>query len=107
MCSSDLAVSDLERAKKADLDEYVSWARQHGFDADSRLALGTETIGALEETLIGLSREFPRMIVFTGKLIFKEERWYQPILHSETANSLQRRLQFNGVQVVVLPVRVY
>lgn len=101
------AVTELERAKKADLEKYVAWARQHGFSAESRLAIGTETIGALEDCLVGLSREFPRMIVFTGKLIFKEERWYQPILHSETAGSLQRRLQFNGVQVVVLPVRVY
>ncbi|UPT76058.1 MAG: APC family permease [Elusimicrobiota bacterium] len=101
------AIGHLETEKRAHLDKYVAWARQHGFDAESRLALGTETIEVLEKTLVELSREFPRMIVFTGKLIFKEERWYQPILHSETANSLQRRLQFNGVQVVVLPVRVY
>ncbi|MEK7656718.1 MAG: amino acid transporter, partial [Elusimicrobiota bacterium] len=69
--------------------------------------LGTETIDTLEEAIIELSREFPRMIVFTGKLIFREQRWYQSILHNETASALQRRLQFNGVQVVVLPVRVY
>lgn len=101
------AVADLEKAKRAELEKYAAWARQHGFAAETRLAIGTETIETLESTLVDLSREFPRMIVFTGKLIFKEERWYQPILHSETANSLQRRLQFNGVQVVVLPVRVY
>ncbi len=101
------AIGDLEKVKREHLAKYVAWARQHGFEADSRLALGTETIDVLEGSLIELSREFPRMIVFTGKLIFKEQRWYQPILHSETASAIQRRLQFNGVQVVVLPVRVY
>ncbi len=101
------AVGDLEKAKRGHLANYVAWSRQHGLEADSRLALGTETVATLEGALIELSREFPRMIVFTGKLIFREERWYQPILHSETANAIQRRLQFNGVQVVVLPVRVY
>jgi hypothetical protein len=101
------AIGDLEKVKRAHLANYVAWCRQHGLEADSRLALGTETVETLEGALIELSREFPRMIVFTGKLIFREERWYQPILHSETANAIQRRLQFNGVQVVVLPVRVY
>lgn len=101
------AVGQLEKEKRAHLSDYVAWCRQHGLEADSRLALGTETVDTLEKTIIELSREFPRMIVFTGKLIFRQERWYQPILHSETANAIQRRLQFNGVQVVVLPVRVY
>jgi hypothetical protein len=102
----DEAVAQLEAEKRRELAKYVAWARQNGLEADSRLATGTETIETLEETIIGLSREFSRMIVFTGKLIFKEERWYQPILHAETAASIQRRLQFNGVQVIVLPVRV-
>ncbi|MBI2384593.1 MAG: APC family permease [Elusimicrobia bacterium] len=101
------AVGQLEKEKRAHLAKYVAWCRQNGLEADSRLALGTETIETLEKSIVELSREFPRMIVFTGKLIFRQERWYQPYLHSETANAIQRRLQFNGVQVVVLPVRVY
>jgi amino acid transporter len=100
------ALGRLEEEKRAHLADYVAWARQNGLEADSRLTIGTEAIETLEKTLIELSREFPRMIVFTGKLIFKEQRWYQPILHAETADALQRRLQFNGVQVIVLPVRV-
>ena len=101
------AVGRLEAQMRAHLADYVAWSRQHGLEADSRFRLGTETIDTLEEAIIELSREFPRMIVFTGKLIFREQRWYQSILHNETASALQRRLQFNGVQVVVLPVRVY
>jgi len=101
------AVDLLETEKRLHLANYVAWSRQNGLEADSRFKLGTETIDTLEEAIIELSREFPRLIVFTGKLIFKEQRWYQPILHNETASAIQRRLQFNGVQVVVLPVRVY
>ena len=100
------AVGQLEKDKRQELAKYVAWARENGLEADSRLAIGTETIETLEEALIELSREYSRMIVFTGKLIFKDQRWYQPILHAETAASIQRRLQFNGVQVIVLPVRV-
>jgi hypothetical protein len=101
------AVAQLEAEKRSQLADYIAWSRQHGLEADARFKLGTETIEALEEAIIELSREFPRLIVFTGKLIFREQRWYHPILHNETASAIQRRLQFNGVQVVVLPVRVY
>jgi hypothetical protein len=44
-------------------------------------------------------------VFFTGKLIFRQEKWYQGILHSETARALQRRLQFDGLQTVILPIR--
>ncbi len=101
------AVDELEKNKRAHLEKYAAWSRQHGLEADTRFAVGTEAIDTLEKTIIELSREYPRMIVFTGKLIFKEQRWYQSFLHNETASAIQRRLQFNGVQVVVLPVRVY
>ena len=41
-----------------------------------------------------------------GRLTFKEEEWYHGILHNETPNAIQRRLQFDGLQVIVLPIRV-
>jgi hypothetical protein len=44
--------------------------------------------------------------VFAGKLVFQRERWYQRVLHNETAAMLQRELQFAGVSCMVLPVRV-
>jgi hypothetical protein len=43
---------------------------------------------------------------FAGKLIFQSEQWYQRILHNETAYQLQRRLQFMGLNAMVLPVRM-
>jgi len=45
-------------------------------------------------------------VFFAGKVIFEKERWYQRFLHNETANQLQRRLQFAGLNAMVLPVRV-
>jgi hypothetical protein len=63
-------------------------------------------VDAAEELCRSISREFRRCIFFTSKLVFQEERWYQQILHNETAYQLQRRLQLVGLNTVVLPVRV-
>jgi hypothetical protein len=70
------------------------------------MAIATESVETLEGLCLILSKEFPRNIVFTGKLIFHEEHWYQRLLHNETATALQRRLQFEGLQTIVLPIRV-
>ena len=51
-------------------------------------------------------KEFPRSIFYLGQLVFENDRIYYRILHNETAFAIQRRLQFAGLQAVVLPIRV-
>ena len=53
-----------------------------------------------------MAAQFPRAVFFLGKLIFEKERFFQRILHNETGYQLQRRLQFRGLNSMVLPVRV-
>jgi len=53
-----------------------------------------------------ICRDFPRSIVFMGNLVFEKERWFNRLLHNNTAYRLQRRLQFAGLNAMVLPVRV-
>jgi hypothetical protein len=84
----------------------VDLARRLGFAADYRASVATEAVAEVERIAVELNREFPRSVFFAGKLIFKVERFYQRILHNETAYSLQRRLQFAGMNAMVLPVRV-
>jgi hypothetical protein len=84
----------------------VHWAQAHGFRADYRMALATEAVATVEAICLDVAKEFPRAIFFTGRLIFKEENWYHRLLHNETPHAIQRRLQFEGIQAMVLPIRV-
>ncbi len=88
------------------LRRYVSLARRLGLAADYRLAVGTEAVTEAENLCRRIAQEFPRAVFFAGKLVFEHERWYQRLLHNETAYALQRRLQFAGLNAMVLPVRV-
>jgi hypothetical protein len=100
---------EIERLKAdadAHLRRYVAWARVHGLRADHRLTVGTEAVSAVEELCRQLVQEFPRGVVFVGKLIFREPRWYQRLLHNETAFAIHRRLQFQGVPAMMLAIRV-
>src|SRR5215471_8357580 len=94
-----------ESTEKA-LKEYVDTAHRLGLAADCRMKVGVDAVAEADEVCLEIAREFPRSIFFAGKLIFQRERWYQRLLHNETAYKLQRRLQFSGLNAMVLPVRV-
>jgi len=88
------------------LHKYVDLARRMGIPADFKTSIGTEAVAECERLATEIAREYERSIFFAGKLIFERERWWDRLLHNETAYSIQRRLQFAGLAMVVLPVRV-
>ncbi len=89
------------------LERYVELANQMGCYAESRYAVGTDLIEELERMTLVLTKEFRRTIVFAGQLVFQRETIFTRALHHETAFSIQRRLQFAGIQVIILPIRVW
>lgn len=103
-------VAEIEEQKKhtqEDLDKFVAFARSHGLAAKGVMDIGTEPVAAAEELCVKVAAQYPKATFFSGKLLFQREKWYQRILHNETAYAIQRRLQWRGLAVVVLPIRVY
>ncbi len=88
------------------LQQYVDLAHRMKFAADYRMEVATEAVAEAERLCLRISKEFPRAVFFAGKLVFQKERWFQRVLHNETAYQIQRRLQFEGLNAMVLPVRV-
>jgi amino acid transporter len=100
-------VHALELNTRVDLEKYVSLANRMGYYAEYRYTLGTDLIAELEGMCLDLMKEFRRSVVFAGQLVFQRENLFTRSLHHETAFSIQRRLQFAGVQVIILPIRVW
>jgi amino acid transporter len=99
-------VAGMESEVQKSLDKYVEAARGMGFRARSVMGVGHEPVEVAEQLCRTLAAEYNRAVFFAGKLIFEKERWYQRVLHNETAYAIQRRLQWDGLAMVVLPVRV-
>jgi len=99
-------VDRLREQTKESLRNYVDLAHRFGLAAESRMAIGTDVLDEGEELCSAIAAEFPKALFFLGKLIFERERFFQRILHNETAYQLQRRLQFAGLNTMVLSVRV-
>jgi amino acid transporter len=100
------AVEELKRKTDEMLQRYVRLAQGMGIPACARYSLGTDAVEEAEKLCLEAAREFPRITFFAGKMIFQRERWYDRLLHNETALALQKRLQWAGKTMVTLPVRV-
>jgi K+ transporter len=99
-------VEALREHVERDLQKYVAFARTQGVPATYRYSIDTEAVAGAEKLCLELTREFPRITFFAGKVIFGRERWYHALLHNGTAYAIQKRLQWANQMVVVVPVRV-
>lgn len=99
-------IEALETSVKASLEKYVAMANKLGFAADYRTTLATDVVESAVDLCHQVAEEFPRSTVFTGQITFRLEKFYHRLLHNETAFAIQRRLQWDGLTTVILPIRV-
>jgi hypothetical protein len=99
-------VAQLQKRTGEELDKYVQFAKTCGLPAAYAFATGTEV--AVEAETLGqqLVAKYPRSLFVAGQLLFSEDSTTTRILHNETAFQIQRRLQHQGIPMVVLPVRL-
>jgi amino acid transporter len=100
------AVEDLKGYTERSLERYVDLARRLRFPSTSFLAIGTDAVDELEDLCRQIARQYPKVVFFAGQLMFRRDAWHQRLLHNQTAYSLQRRLQWDGLPMVILPTRV-
>ena len=82
-------------------------AHRMGYPATARCTIGTDAVDAAEQLCLEVTETFRRTTFFAGQIIFQREQWYQRWLHNETAFAIQKRLQWAGKTMVILPTRVW
>ncbi|HNC75315.1 MAG TPA: amino acid transporter, partial [Elusimicrobiota bacterium] len=70
------------------------------------MMLETDVIDGLLQLCENATQEWPKKVFFMGQLAFEGETFWTRFLHNRTSFVLQRRLLFNGLQAVILPIRV-
>jgi hypothetical protein len=100
-------IENLRRSKEEDLKSFVDFANCLGWYAEYRYSLGIDLMEELEKLCKSVAQEFPKSVFFAGKLIFQKENFLARLLHNHTPHTLQQRLQFEGLEMMVLPIRVF
>ncbi|MGH8015288.1 MAG: APC family permease, partial [Candidatus Zixiibacteriota bacterium] len=99
-------IKNLRENVEDNLKKYVEFCKGQGIPATYRLSIGTDAVEEAEKLCLEAAKEFPRITYFVGKVLFEKEKWFQRILHNETAFAIQKRLQWDGKTVVIVPARV-
>jgi amino acid transporter len=102
----ETAIDALRAQTEESLARYREVAARLGIPSTSRYAIGTDALDEAEKLCLAVKAEFPHVTFFAGKIIFTRQRWYDRILHNETALSLQKRLQLHEEPMVIVPAVV-
>ena len=88
------------------LEYFVDFCHSHGMASASYIGFGTDAVDEVTRLCEEISDEFPNAIFFTSKLIFSADNWFTRLLHNQAALAVQRRLHLEGLQMVILPMKV-
>ncbi len=100
------AMDKMREEAAATLEYFVDFCHSHGMAASSYLGFGTDAVDEVTRLCEEISREFPHAIYFTSKLIFASDNWMIRMLHNQASLAVQRRLHLEGLQMVILPMKV-
>ena len=100
----DQALDALKADRLKDMDFYMELARHHGIASKYYLGFGVDGVEELAELCREARTEFPNIVFFASKLVFERETWITRLLHNQLVYAMQRRLQLEGMQMVILPM---
>jgi amino acid transporter len=100
-------LENLKHSTEESLKSYVEYASCLGWPAEYRYSVGVSLLDELDKICRATAVEFPRTVFFAGKLLFERENFFTRLLHNQTPYALERRLQFEGIHLVILPVRIF
>ena len=102
----DDAIRQMKDSASESLSYFVDFCHSHGLASTSYLGFGTDAVEAITEISDKVRVEFPSAIFFTSKLITETENFMTRLLHNQAALALQRRLHLEGIQMVILPMKI-
>ena len=100
------ALRTLQYTIENSLRYYVNFCHNHGLAAASYIGFGTDPVDELCTLADTVMEKYPNSVCFASKLIFVHDNLFTRWLHNETALSMQQRLHWKGMQMVILPMRV-
>ncbi|MCA3158132.1 MAG: APC family permease [Burkholderiales bacterium] len=91
---------------KVSLNFFVNFCHSYGMPASSYLSFGTDAVEEVTQLCQQAAKQYPNIVFFTSKLVFKKDNWFTRLLHNQAATAIQDRLHLDGLQMVILPMKV-
>lgn len=99
-------LEELNKATEIEVERYVKLARSYGLKAEGRTSVAIDYLDEMEKMCLQIHQGYTNSVFFAARLLFWRDTLWNRLLHNETALSIQRRLLFHGIQMMILPVRL-
>lgn len=99
-------VESLKQFTEKESAKYVNFMHNNGYSAEAFYDFGTDVVEVVGKIAPQIVQKYPHSIFFGGQVVFPKESILTRWLHNFTVFAVQRRLYFEGIPVVVLPVRI-
>jgi amino acid transporter len=100
------AVEQMRAEANATLKYFVDFCHSHNMASAAYIGFGTDVVKEVTRLCSVINHDYPNGIFFTSKLIFEHDNWFSRLLHNQAALAIQRRLHLDGLQMVILPMKV-
>jgi amino acid transporter len=99
-------IENLTATVTSDVDRYVQYMRSHGYYAEGRCSIGTDVVQEVASMARQTTECYRHSVVFTGQLVFPGDTLATRVLHNHMSFAIQKQLYYEGIPVLVLPVRM-
>lgn len=99
-------IEALKAHANQEVERYATLMRQHGYEAEGMSVSGLDVTEEIGKLAPALSKRFPGAVFFGGQLVFKNDSLVTRMLHNFTIFDIQRKLYQQGIQFIILPIRV-
>jgi len=100
---------EVERLKehiRNEVDKYAGFIQREGYYAEGLPLIGVDVVDEITQATPDIMKRFPEAIFFGGQLVFPEEMFMSRWLHNYTVFAIQRKFYYQGIPVVLLPIRL-
>lgn len=88
------------------IEHYRYFCTENSLASDGLFSYGVDEIEELVKLSKYIQNEYTNCVFFASKLVFTDERWWTRILHNNTVDIIQRQLHLQGIQMVILPMKI-
>jgi hypothetical protein len=105
--SSPEKIREIERQMSEEAERYCRYVKKYRVHAEARTSVGVDVVDRIVTLATDIQKHFPGAVFFGGQLVFSKDSVFYRGLHNYTIFSVQRKLHFEGIPVVIMPIRVY
>ncbi|MBI5325300.1 MAG: APC family permease [Ignavibacteriae bacterium] len=102
-------VKDIEQLKSKidyDVEQFSDLMLKHGYFSEGFTSTGLDVVEEVKKLVPQIRERYPNSVFFGGQIVFPKENLLTRFLHNYTVFSVQRELYSEGIQFVILPIKL-